>query len=183
MESAKKKPQKNGCPGSCRRQGGNWDAGAPRRCTETSPASRRLAPAPAALGTRALLILGRAPRGRRAADASVAQALERGSSPQHIDETLRIIAHVRALDCLVQAVGADVVSRMGKPLFCAGKTLQKTAAGIFAEQQCFMRRRLFRTLTSPLQVRNELIGGSSQQRARVVGRQARESFSDLRRNS
>jgi hypothetical protein len=36
--------------------------GAPRRCTETSPASRRLASAPAALGTRPLLIFGWAPR-------------------------------------------------------------------------------------------------------------------------
>ena len=35
--------------------------GAPRRCTETSPASRRLASAPAALGTRPLLIIGQAP--------------------------------------------------------------------------------------------------------------------------
>ncbi len=42
--------------------GGICSVGAPRRCTETSPASRRLASAPAALGTRPLLILGRAPR-------------------------------------------------------------------------------------------------------------------------
>ena len=35
--------------------------GAPRRCTSTSPASRRLASAPVALGTRYLLILGQTP--------------------------------------------------------------------------------------------------------------------------
>ena len=35
--------------------------GAPRRCTSTSPASRRLASAPAALGMWPLLILGRDP--------------------------------------------------------------------------------------------------------------------------
>ena len=36
--------------------------GAPRRCTSTSPASRRLASAPVALGTPPLPILGRAPK-------------------------------------------------------------------------------------------------------------------------
>jgi hypothetical protein len=42
--------------------GGICGVGAPRRCTVTSPASRRLASAPAAPGTRPLLILGQAPR-------------------------------------------------------------------------------------------------------------------------
>jgi hypothetical protein len=49
-------------PFGFRRRWGICGVGAPRRCTETSPASRRLASAPAALGTRPLLILGRAPR-------------------------------------------------------------------------------------------------------------------------
>jgi hypothetical protein len=48
-------------PYGFRRRGGICGVGAPRRCTPTSPASRRLAYAPAALGTRYLLILGQAP--------------------------------------------------------------------------------------------------------------------------
>jgi hypothetical protein len=48
-------------PFGFRRRGGICGVGAPRRCTPTSPVSRRLAYAPAALGTRYLLILGQAP--------------------------------------------------------------------------------------------------------------------------
>ena len=49
-------------PFGFRRREGICCVGAPRRCTPTSPASRRLASTLAALGTRPLLILGRAPR-------------------------------------------------------------------------------------------------------------------------
>jgi len=49
-------------PFGFRRHGGICGVGAPRRCTSTSPASRRLASAPVALGTRYLLILGQTPR-------------------------------------------------------------------------------------------------------------------------
>ena len=48
-------------PSGSGRRGGICGVGAPRRCTPTSPASRRLASAHAALGTRCLLILGQAP--------------------------------------------------------------------------------------------------------------------------
>ena len=52
-------------PSGSGRCGGICGVGAPRRCTPTSPASRRLASAPAAPGTRPLLILGQAPRASR----------------------------------------------------------------------------------------------------------------------
>ena len=55
-------PQADPGPFGFRRRGGICGVAAPRRCTPTSPASRRLASAPAALGTRCLLILGQAPR-------------------------------------------------------------------------------------------------------------------------
>jgi hypothetical protein len=52
-------------PSGFRRRGGICCVGAPRRWATTSPASHRLASAPAALGTRPLLILGQAPREAR----------------------------------------------------------------------------------------------------------------------
>ena len=53
-------------PDGFRRRVGICSVDAPRRCTPTSPASRRLASAHAALGTRCLLILGQAPRALKA---------------------------------------------------------------------------------------------------------------------
>jgi len=62
------------------------------------------------------------------AEAAVTRALNQGSSPRHIEETLRIVTHMQNLECFIQAVGPDVVARMEKPSSVAARTLQQAAA-------------------------------------------------------
>jgi alkylhydroperoxidase/carboxymuconolactone decarboxylase family protein YurZ len=57
------------------------------------------------------------------AEKMVARALQQGSSPDDIDKTLCIIAHMHKLDCFAAGVGLDVVARMDRPLAAARKTL------------------------------------------------------------
>ena len=59
------------------------------------------------------------------AEATVKQALEKGSSKRDLEHTLRIIAYMRNLNCLNQAVGPEVIARMEKPLSAAAKALQR----------------------------------------------------------
>lgn len=62
------------------------------------------------------------------AERMVTRALEQGSSLRHIQKALGIVAHMQALDCLAQAVGAEVVARMERPLAAGRKTLQRALA-------------------------------------------------------
>jgi hypothetical protein len=61
------------------------------------------------------------------AEKMVARALQEGSSRQAIDKTLRIVAGMQKLDCFTKAVGAEVVTRMDKPLAAGQRTLQQAA--------------------------------------------------------
>lgn len=58
------------------------------------------------------------------AESAVKQALKQGSPKQHIEETLRIVAYLRTLDCLIRSAGSEAVARMEKPLSAAARTLQ-----------------------------------------------------------
>ncbi len=62
------------------------------------------------------------------AEKMVKQALAQGSSPQDIDETLRILADMQKRDCVKKALGPEVVTRMEKPLVAGRKTLEQAMA-------------------------------------------------------
>ena len=64
------------------RRGGICGVGAPRRCAVTSPASRRLASAPSAPGTRTLIILGQAPRFRGGSSGAHDKLVSRDFRPE-----------------------------------------------------------------------------------------------------
>ncbi len=57
------------------------------------------------------------------AEKMVKQALAQGSSWQDIDETLRILGDMHKRPCVIQALGAETVARMEKPLTAARRTL------------------------------------------------------------
>jgi hypothetical protein len=59
------------------------------------------------------------------AEKMVERALHEGSFFQDIDKTLRIVAGMQKLGCFANAVGAEVVSRMDKPLEAGRRTLEK----------------------------------------------------------
>lgn len=59
------------------------------------------------------------------AEKMVTQALAQGSSWQDVDETLCILADMQKRQCVVQALGADTVARMEKPLAAGRMTLEK----------------------------------------------------------
>ena len=71
-------------PFGFRRHGGICGVGAPRRCASTSPASRRLASAPVALGTRPLPILGRAPKRATEGPADVLDSTSRSPTERNV---------------------------------------------------------------------------------------------------
>lgn len=62
------------------------------------------------------------------AEKMVKQALARGSSFQEVDQTLRILADMQKRECVIQALGQDVVARMENPLAAGRKTLQNAMA-------------------------------------------------------
>jgi AhpD family alkylhydroperoxidase len=57
------------------------------------------------------------------AEKMVNRALEMGSSREHIQKTIQIVAHLQKLDCLVEAIGPEGIARMEKPLAAANATL------------------------------------------------------------
>ncbi len=63
------------------------------------------------------------------AEKMVTQALAQGSSWQDVDETLRILAHMQRQPCVIQALGADTVARMEKPLAAGRGTLEREKVG------------------------------------------------------
>ena len=58
------------------------------------------------------------------AERAVQSALRQGCAKPSIERTLRIVAHLRARDCFVEAVGPEVVARMEKPLLTGQRTLR-----------------------------------------------------------
>src|SRR5690242_1029750 len=62
------------------------------------------------------------------AEKMVKQALAQGSSPQEIDETLRLLADMQKRDCVKQSLGPEVVARMEKPLAAGRKALEQAMA-------------------------------------------------------
>jgi hypothetical protein len=62
------------------------------------------------------------------AEKMVKQALDQGSSWENIDETLRILADMQKRDCLIKALGTEVVARMETPLAAGRRTLQQALA-------------------------------------------------------
>ena len=59
------------------------------------------------------------------AEKMVKQALAQGSSWDDIDETLLILADMQKRQCVAQALGADTVARMEKPLAAGRRTLEQ----------------------------------------------------------
>lgn len=59
------------------------------------------------------------------AEKMVKQALAQGSSWQEVDETLQILAAMQKRDCVKQALGADTIARMEKPLTAGRRTLEE----------------------------------------------------------
>ncbi len=62
------------------------------------------------------------------AEKMVKQALAQGSSWQDIDQTLQILADMQKRQCVIQALGADTVARMEKPLAAGRRTLDEAKA-------------------------------------------------------
>jgi hypothetical protein len=59
------------------------------------------------------------------AEKMVTQALAQGSSWQDVDEVLRILADMQKRQCVIEALGTDVVARMEKPLAAGRRTLEQ----------------------------------------------------------
>ena len=70
------------------------------------------------------------------AEKMVTQALAQGSSWQDVDETLRILADMQKRQCVIQALGADMVARMEKPLAAGRRTLEQARPGQAAIGGC-----------------------------------------------
>jgi hypothetical protein len=58
------------------------------------------------------------------AEKLVNQALAQGSSWEDINETLLILADFQKRQCVIEALGADVVARMEKPLAAGRRALE-----------------------------------------------------------
>ena len=61
------------------------------------------------------------------AEKAVQWALAQGSSPEDVDAALRTVAVLQKLDCFNRQFGADVASRLEKPLAAARKALDQAA--------------------------------------------------------
>ena len=59
------------------------------------------------------------------AEKMVAQALAQGSLWEDVDQTLRILADMQKRECVAQALGAEVVARMERPLAAGRNALQQ----------------------------------------------------------
>ncbi len=70
------------------------------------------------------------------AEKLVRQALAQGSSWQDVDETLRILAAMQKRQCVAEALGADTVARMEKPLAAGRNTLERAKPGSDAVGAC-----------------------------------------------
>ncbi len=70
------------------------------------------------------------------AEKMVTQALAQGSSWEDIDETLSILADMQKRQCVIQALGAETVARMEKPLAAGRRTLEKARPAKDAGSDC-----------------------------------------------
>lgn len=70
------------------------------------------------------------------AEKMVKQALAQGSSWQEIDETLQILTDMQKRQCVIQALGADTVARMEKPLAAGRRTLEAARPRAAAFEPC-----------------------------------------------
>ncbi|MGI9103316.1 MAG: carboxymuconolactone decarboxylase family protein [Terriglobales bacterium] len=70
------------------------------------------------------------------AEKMVTQALAQGSSWQDVDETLRILADMQQRQCVLQALGAETVARMEKPLAAGRRTLDRAKPAKDAASDC-----------------------------------------------
>ncbi len=70
------------------------------------------------------------------AEKMVAQALAQGSSWEEIDETLRILTDMQKRQCVRQALGAEIVGRMEKPLAAGRRTLEEAKPEKDAANDC-----------------------------------------------
>jgi len=59
---------------------------------------------------------------------TVRRALERGSTLQEVEQTLRVVGTMQALPCLAQAVGPHVLACMEQPLAAAFRTFHEASA-------------------------------------------------------
>ncbi len=59
------------------------------------------------------------------AEKMVAQALAQGSSWEDVDETLAVLADMQKRQCVIEAIGAETIARMEKPLAAGRRTLDK----------------------------------------------------------
>ncbi len=66
---------------------------------------------------------------------AIRRALERGNPNHAVARTLAIVGHIRGRDCFAEAVGREVVARMGGPLQTGERTLAATQAAA-AEPRC-----------------------------------------------
>lgn len=57
------------------------------------------------------------------AEKMVTQALAQGSAWQDVDETLRILADMQKRQCVIHALGPEMIDRMEKPLAAGRRTL------------------------------------------------------------
>ncbi len=64
------------------------------------------------------------------AEKMVKQALAQGSAPQDVETTLQILADMQKRQCVVQALGADMVARMEKPLAAGWRALQGAMSSV-----------------------------------------------------
>ncbi len=70
------------------------------------------------------------------AEKMVAQALAQGSSWEEVEETLGILADMQKRSCVLQALGAEVVNRMEKPLAAGRRTLEQSKPSGDAASDC-----------------------------------------------
>jgi alkylhydroperoxidase/carboxymuconolactone decarboxylase family protein YurZ len=70
------------------------------------------------------------------AEKMVHRAIDQGSPKPLIGRTLRIVARLRSLDCLAQAVGPEVIARMDKPLQAGEKALGGSCCEGSSNRQC-----------------------------------------------
>jgi hypothetical protein len=54
----------------------------------------------------------------------VTRALKQGSSAREVEMALRIVAKMREVDCIAEALGPETIARMAKPLAAGRRRLQ-----------------------------------------------------------
>jgi hypothetical protein len=75
------------------------------------------------------------------AERMVLRALRQGSPRRQIERTLGIVAHLRSQGCFAQAVDAEVIARMEKPLQAGRKALREAQPSLEDPPCCGEKRR------------------------------------------